>query len=132
MSTPPNTPPNTPHWAEPALARVLERVAVTRTGVGDRFPLYADQETGLWTTTRRGSWTGGFWAGLLWLRARHTGDVRDREAARATAMRLADWAGADTATRGLILWYGTAPRRRPGGRGAARARGTRLPRRVRP
>ncbi|MFI2352072.1 sugar ABC transporter permease [Streptomyces sp. NPDC019443] len=114
MSTPLNAPLNTPHWAEPALARVLDRVAVTRTEVGDRFPLYADQETGRWTATRRGSWTGGFWAGLLWLRARHTDDVRDREAARATTKRLADWAGADTATRGLILWYGTALADDPG------------------
>ncbi|MFC9544306.1 sugar ABC transporter permease [Streptomyces cellulosae] len=96
-----------PGWAAPALGSVLARVAVTRAEVGDRFPLYADPGTGTWRTTARGSWTGGFWAGLLWLRARHTGDPSDREAARACTARLADWAGADTSTRGLILWYGT-------------------------
>src|SRR5690606_39105469 len=96
-----------PGWAAPSLGSVLARVAVTRAEVGDRFPLYADPCTGSWRTTARGSWTGGFWAGLLWLRARHTGDPSDREAARACTARLADWAGADTSTRGLILWYGT-------------------------
>ncbi|MFE5766419.1 sugar ABC transporter permease [Streptomyces sp. NPDC056492] len=91
-----------------ALADVLDRAAVTRAETGDRFPLYADPETGRWTTTGRGAWTGGFWAALLWLRARHTGEPADRAAAAACTARLADWVGADTATRGLILWYGTA------------------------
>ncbi|MFI6770483.1 sugar ABC transporter permease [Streptomyces sp. NPDC050355] len=95
-------------WAREALALVLERVAVTAAEVGDRFPLYADPDTGRWTTTSRGSWTGGFWAGLRWLRALHTGDGRDRAGAAEWTGRLAGWLGADTATRGLIFWYGTA------------------------
>ncbi|MFJ3250830.1 sugar ABC transporter permease [Streptomyces sp. NPDC086782] len=113
-STPPSKdrqaspgPRTAPAWAAPALASVLARVAVTRTEVGDRFPLYADPDTGTWKTTARGSWTGGFWAGLLWLRARYTSDGADRAAARACTARLADWAEADTAARGLIFWYGT-------------------------
>ncbi|MFD4612194.1 sugar ABC transporter permease [Streptomyces sp. NPDC058440] len=101
-------PGTAPSWAGPALACVLARVAVTRAKVGDRFPLYAAPDTGTWRTTARGSWTGGFWAGLLWLRARYTGDAADRAAARACTARLAGWAEADTAARGLIFWYGTA------------------------
>ncbi|MFD7912371.1 sugar ABC transporter permease [Streptomyces sp. NPDC059752] len=93
----------------PALAAVMQRVAVTAETVGTRFPLYAEPADGRWTTTGRGSWTGGFWAGLLWLRARYTGDAADRRAAAACTARLEPWVGADTATRGLILWYGTAP-----------------------
>ncbi|MEV7578904.1 sugar ABC transporter permease [Streptomyces erythrochromogenes] len=91
-----------------ALAAVMERVAVTAAEVGARFPLYADPADGRWTTTGRGSWTGGFWAGLLWLRARYTGAGPDRRAAAACTARLEPWAAADTATRGLIFWYGTA------------------------
>ncbi|WP_449483270.1 sugar ABC transporter permease [Streptomyces avidinii] len=98
-----------PEWARRALDEVLGRVAVTAAEAGERFPLYADPDTGRWTTTGRGSWAGGFWAGLLWLRARHTGDPADRAAASACTARLADWADADTSTRGLILWYATAP-----------------------
>ncbi|MEU3095337.1 sugar ABC transporter permease [Streptomyces sp. NPDC006967] len=102
------TPPDVPEWASPALEAVLGRVAVTRSEVGDRFPLFADPGSGRWTTTGRGSWTGGFWAGLLWLRARYTQDGADREAAVRITGRLTAWVDADTATRGLIFWYGTA------------------------
>lgn len=100
---------NPDDWAGRALAAVLDRVTVTEAEVGARFPLYAEPADGRWTTTGRGSWTGGFWAGLLWLRARHTHDTAHRRAAAAWTARLAPWAEADTATRGLILWYGTAP-----------------------
>ncbi|MFF9047305.1 sugar ABC transporter permease [Streptomyces parvulus] len=96
-----------PEWAASALDSVLSRVAATRAEVGERFPLHADPDSGRWKTTARGSWTGGFWAGLLWLLARHTGAPSHREAARACTARLADWIEADTSTRGLIFWYGT-------------------------
>ncbi|MFD7232525.1 sugar ABC transporter permease [Streptomyces sp. NPDC059881] len=95
-------------WADRALADVMDRVAVTASEVGERFPLFADPDSGRWTTTRRGTWTGGFWAGLLWVRAHHTGREADRAVASACTGRLAEWVDADTATRGLILWYGTA------------------------
>ncbi|MFE0648462.1 sugar ABC transporter permease [Streptomyces sp. NPDC059534] len=95
-------------WADEALRLLFRRVEETAGQVGGRFPLYADPDDGRWTTTGRGSWTGGFWAGLLWLRARHTGRETDRAAASAATVGLAPWAEADTATRGLILWYGTA------------------------
>ncbi|MER5862466.1 sugar ABC transporter permease [Kitasatospora sp. NPDC002040] len=100
-------------WAGPALSAVLARAGATAAEVGPRFPLYADPtdrrpDGGRWTTTGRGSWTGGFWAGLLWLRARATGAAADRQAAVDCTGRLADWVERDTATRGLILWYGTA------------------------
>ncbi|MFD3438870.1 sugar ABC transporter permease [Streptomyces sp. NPDC058685] len=95
-------------WADAALTAVIDRVTVTASEVGARFPLFADPDSGRWTTTGRGSWTGGFWAGLLWLRARYTGAEADRAAASRCTARLAPWADADTAARGLILWYGTA------------------------
>lgn len=95
-------------WADRALAALMERVGTTGSQVGTRFPLHADPEHGTWITTGRGSWAGGFWAGLLWLRARYTGTGADRAAARQCTARLAPWVDADTATRGLILWYGTA------------------------
>ncbi|MFE7095178.1 sugar ABC transporter permease [Streptomyces erythrochromogenes] len=108
-----------------ALAAVMERVAATAAEVGPRFPLYADPADGRWTTTGRGSWTGGFWAGLLWLRARYTGAEADRQAAAACTARLEPWAGADTATRGLIFWYGTAPAGDDAEAAALRARAAR-------
>ncbi|MGW8970977.1 sugar ABC transporter permease [Streptomyces platensis] len=102
-------------WADRAWAAVLERTGQTAAEVGPRFPLYADPETGTWKTTSRGSWTGGFWAGLLWLRALASGAPQDRSAAAACTRRLAHWTDQDTATRGLILWYGTGLAAGPGG-----------------
>ncbi|MER6175666.1 hypothetical protein [Streptosporangium sp. NPDC001681] len=72
-----------------------------------RWPLHADPGSGRWTTTARGSWTGGFWAGLLWLRAIMSGGPADRAAATGRTALLGPWIEADTATRGLIFWYGT-------------------------
>ncbi|MCZ0981767.1 hypothetical protein O1L60_30535 [Streptomyces diastatochromogenes] len=76
-------------WADEALEAVLRRTGETARQVGERFPLYADPADGHWTTTGRGSWAGGFWAGLLWLRARRTGTAADRAAAAACTARLA-------------------------------------------
>ncbi|GAA5613193.1 hypothetical protein Spla01_04361 [Streptomyces platensis] len=106
-------------WADRAWAAVLERTGQTAAEVGPRFPLYADPETGTWKTTSRGSWTGGFWAGLLWLRALASGAPQDRSAAAACTRRLAHWIDQDTATRGLIFWYGTGLAAGPGGDGLA-------------
>ncbi|MFF7187708.1 sugar ABC transporter permease [Streptomyces sp. NPDC008222] len=108
MGMAPQPRPDVPDWVAPALDSVLERVVATQAQVGDRFPLFADPRTGRWTTTGRGSWTGGLWAGLLWLRARYTKNDGAREAAAKYTDRLADWVHADTAARGLIFWYGTA------------------------
>ncbi|MFE2009961.1 sugar ABC transporter permease [Streptomyces sp. NPDC059491] len=99
---------DTKEWADDALKLLLLRVRETAGQVGGRFPLYADPDDGRWTTTGRGSWTGGFWAGLLWLLARDSGKAADLASASAATAGLAPWAEADTATRGLILWYGTA------------------------
>lgn len=97
----------TDRWAEATLDQVLDRVTVVQQAVGDRFPLYADPVTGEWTTSRRGAWTSGFWAGLWWLRVRRFGATSDRATAAACTDRLRGWVTADTAVRGLIFWYGT-------------------------
>ncbi|KPC63920.1 hypothetical protein [Streptomyces chattanoogensis] len=114
-----NSSPGDARWAERALAALWERVSVTADEVGPRFPLYADPDSGSWTSASRGSWTGGFWAGLLWLRALSSGAPEHRAAAADCTRRLRYWVEQDTATRGLILWYGTALAAGPGGDEAA-------------
>jgi hypothetical protein len=92
-------------WAHDLVRRMCERVDETEAAVGERFPLYLHR--GQWTTSARGSWTGGFWSGLLTLRKLATGagdlaSVRDR---------LDVWADADTVLRGMIFWYGSGAER---------------------
>ncbi|GAA1914889.1 sugar ABC transporter permease [Streptantibioticus ferralitis] len=92
-----------------ALTAMLDRVRATAREVGDRFPLYAEPGTGVWTSTRRGSWTAGYWTGLLWLAAWHSGAPEDRRRAVAWTTRLRERAGDDTVTRAMTFWYGAAP-----------------------
>ncbi|WP_228533698.1 hypothetical protein [Nocardia sp. BSTN01] len=87
---------------------MTDRIAETEASVGERFPLYADPETGAWVSTRRGSWVAGFWVGQLWLRARLSDSGADRAAAEAAVSRLQPAAELDTVTRGLLFWYGSA------------------------
>jgi unsaturated chondroitin disaccharide hydrolase len=56
-------------------------------------------------TSGRGSWTGGFWAGLWWLRAAVLGGD-EAAVARGWTSRLIPRGGDDTATRGMTFWYG--------------------------
>jgi unsaturated chondroitin disaccharide hydrolase len=88
-----------------ALNRVLDRTARTAEQVGDRFPLFADPADGQWTSSRRGSWIGGFWVGLCWLRAALLGGA-EPDRARVWTRRLVPRAADDTATRGMTFWYG--------------------------
>jgi unsaturated chondroitin disaccharide hydrolase len=94
-----------------ALDAVLNRVAVIAEQVVDRFPLFADPGSGHWTTSRRGSWVGGFWAGLWWLRVAALGrgwEWAELQVARIWTARLAPRAGDDTASRGMTFWHGAA------------------------
>ena len=62
-------------WSE-AIERMLVRIDDTASRVTKEFPHWADPETGQWTTTPHGDWTGGFWGGMLWLAATATGRWR--------------------------------------------------------
>lgn len=54
--------------------RIVERMRATAAMKLEGFPHYADVETGRWTTSPDGFWTGGFWPGCLWLSGYYTGD----------------------------------------------------------
>ncbi len=103
-----------------ALAALLRRVTVVAEDVGDRFPLYADPSSGRWKTTRRGSWTGGFWAGWWWLRSEATGHPGDLRTVHRWCRRLHPRASDDTVTRGMTFWYGAGAVAAAGGDPVAR------------
>jgi unsaturated chondroitin disaccharide hydrolase len=79
-----------------------------RSPSGGRFPEAADPETGEWTWTADGSWSGGYWPGLLRLAGIATGDATYARAAVDAAAPLAARTQAPTILRGMLFWYGLA------------------------
>ena len=96
-----------PDWDE-ALQRMLLRVDATLAGGGEGWPHHADADTGVWTRSPGGDWTGGFWNGELWLAAAATGQHRYRAAAEDWSERLRPRARSETVFRGFLFWYGAA------------------------
>lgn len=86
-----------------AIEAILARVEHIHGVCGEGFPLYND---GAWKVSAGGSWLGGFWAGLWWLRAVHYGRQADRQQALRIAERLREKLDSDTHHRSLIFWYG--------------------------
>ncbi|WP_314175684.1 glycoside hydrolase family 88 protein [Streptomyces winkii] len=84
------------------LARGQRTAALPEPG----FPHYADMDTGEWTRSPNGDWTGGFFVGQLWLAAA-TGSG-DAATARAWTERVRPRAASDTIFRGFLFWYGAA------------------------
>lgn len=87
---------------------MLERARGTATAVdGKGFPHWADPTTGKWVTTVDGDWTGGFFAGILWLGYHMTGDRELRNAAVKWGLRLRSRVHLKTAFKGSYF-YGCA------------------------
>lgn len=91
-----------------AIGNMLARMEHTRARVGKAYPHWADPDTGKWTTTADGDWTGGYWAGMHWLAAKYTGDERYRTQAAALAQGLKKRVEADTVFKSFPLYYGAA------------------------
>lgn len=89
-----------------AIERVLGRMRDTGRRVGDRFPHWANTETGEWVTTTEGDWTGGYWIGMHWLAHRATGHVKYRQWAEAGVERLRPRIEAETIFKGFPFYYG--------------------------
>ena len=91
-----------------AIGRMVERIDATAAAVTPAFPLSADPDTGVWQTAPDGRWTGGFWAGLLWLAHRATGSARHAGLALAFMRRLESRLQIDNVLNGLVFYYGAA------------------------
>jgi unsaturated chondroitin disaccharide hydrolase len=94
-------------WS-PAIERIRSRIDQTLGTLEDRFPHWANAETGSWTTTADGDWTGGAWPGMLWLAYRRTGQPKYLQAARLWSRRLQPRAKLQTAFKGFGFYYGAA------------------------
>lgn len=94
-------------WGQ-AIERMQRRIDQTLGVLQQEFPHWADAETGRWTTTVDGDWTGGAWPSMLWLLARRTGETRYLNAARLWSSRLRPRARLQTAFKGFGFYYGVA------------------------
>ena len=92
-------------WSE-AIDRMLTRVRDTARRVGDGFPHCADPESGQWTVTADGDWTGGFWVAMLWLACHGTGDERYSQWARQWAARLSPRIASTSVFKAIPFYYG--------------------------
>ncbi len=91
-----------------AIDAMLEQIRQTAREDAPGFPHYGDPETGVWTRSPAGDWTGGFWVGELWLAAATTRDPWLRDQARSWSARVLPRAQSDTIFRGFLFWYGAA------------------------
>jgi unsaturated chondroitin disaccharide hydrolase len=94
-------------WSE-AIERMLTRIDDTAARVTRGFPHWADPDSGEWTTTPDGDWTGGFWIGMLWLAATATGQARYRAWAEPFTERLRARIDAETVFKSFPAYYGAA------------------------
>jgi unsaturated chondroitin disaccharide hydrolase len=94
-------------WDE-AIGRMLKRMQDTSARIGTRYPHWAEAETGNWTTTADGDWTGGYWAGMHWLAAKHTEETDYRARAAALAQGLKNRVAVDTVFKSFALYFGAA------------------------
>lgn len=91
-----------------AIERVLTRIDDTARRIGDRFPHWADTDTGEWTTTGDGDWTGGYYVGMHWLALQVRPDAVREARADALAARLGARIAADTVFKSFPIYYGCA------------------------
>jgi unsaturated chondroitin disaccharide hydrolase len=96
-----------PGWSA-AADRMLRRTDHNLDVLRSEFPHWANSQTGVWTTTPDGDWTGGAWPGMLWLAAKRTGEARYLDAARQWSSRLKPRATLQTAFKGFGFYYGAA------------------------
>lgn len=94
-------------WSS-AAERMCRRIDHNLNVLKSEFPHWANSQTGVWTTTRDGDWTGGAWPGMLWLAARRTGEAKYLDAARLWSGRLKPRARLQTAFKGFGFYYGAA------------------------
>jgi len=92
-------------WNE-AIRRVIARLDDTAARLGDRFPHWADTETGDWVSTDDGDWTGGYYVGMHWLSLRAEDNAARRSRAQQLALKLKPRIAVDTVFKSYPLYYG--------------------------
>ena len=91
-----------------ALDAMAARIRATVAADVPGFPHYADTDSGAWTTTPDGFWTGGYWNAMLWLGGAVFEDAALVAEARRWTERLRPRTGSESVFRGFLFYYGAA------------------------
>ncbi len=94
-------------WAD-AIDRMMGRIDDTHAQVTKGFPDYADPQTGRWTVSPDGSWTGGFWNGMLWLALATTKEQKYLDWAQRWTELLRPRVQSENIFRSFLFYYGAA------------------------
>ena len=92
---------------EELIKRLFNRMDELFLQAQGRYPLYcegSDSKLGTWS--KGGSWVGGYWASLWWLRAKYFGCNEDQQRAREICLGLSKKLEQDSLNRSMIFWYG--------------------------
>ena len=94
-------------WTD-AIDRMMVRIDDTAARVREGFPDYADPQTGGWTASPDGSWTGGFWNGMLWLTLATTKEQKYLDWAERWTELLRPRVQSENIFRSFLFYYGAA------------------------
>ena len=91
-----------------ALELMIRRMETIDSHAMGGFPLYSPGPTDRWVVSPGGSWAGGLWGALWWLRSRLTESTADQRKASDICQRLSPKISVDSVNRSLIFWYGAS------------------------
>ncbi|MDQ3862531.1 MAG: glucuronyl hydrolase, partial [Actinomycetota bacterium] len=94
-------------WTD-AIDHMMVRIDDTAARVREGFPDYADPQTGRWTASQDGSWTGGFWNGMLWLALATTKEQKYLDWAERWTELLRPRVQSENIFRSFLFYYGAA------------------------
>lgn len=89
-----------------AIARMVDRMEDGARRAGDRYPHWANTDTGDWTTTADGDWTGGYWVGMHWLAFHALRQSRLLGLAERMSARLRARIAPETVFKSFPIYYG--------------------------
>jgi unsaturated chondroitin disaccharide hydrolase len=90
------------------LDHMMVRIDDTAVQGKNGFPDYADPETGRWILSPDGSWTGGFWNGMLWLAYATTREQKYLDWAERWTDLLRPRVQSENIFRSFLFYYGAA------------------------
>lgn len=97
----------TDRWNK-AIHNVIARIDDTARRLGNRFPHWADTQTGDWVATDDGDWTGGYYVGMHWLALEVAPNAAMEARAHALAARIGDRTGQHSVFKSFPVYYASA------------------------